>query len=149
MSNNNNKKNMDKKPDWLFRQSGVIAVHDGHVVLITAIKSKRWIIPKGVVEKDMSPPDSAAKEALEEAGILGIVNPNEIGRYQYNKWGGTCTVQVYVMYVEKLLEEWDEKDARTRKVVTPDQAVSMINDKDLQKIIADFFGRKNQVTRKS
>ena len=71
-----------------FKQSGVIPVYKGKVVLITARGSQRWITPKGSVEWELSAQDSAAKEALEEAGIKGQVFPEEIGTYTYEKMGG-------------------------------------------------------------
>ena len=57
-----------------FKQSGVIPVLDNRLVLITSRKSERWIIPKGYVEKGLSPSESAAKEAYEEAGLIGVVH---------------------------------------------------------------------------
>jgi 8-oxo-dGTP pyrophosphatase MutT (NUDIX family) len=50
-------------------------IRDGkiEVMLITSSTRKRWIIPKGMIEPDMTPQDSAAKEAWEEAGIIGQV----------------------------------------------------------------------------
>ena len=40
------------------------------VLLITSVKRKRWIIPKGYVEFNLSPFESAKKEAFEEAGRM-------------------------------------------------------------------------------
>ena len=56
-----------------FKQSGVIPVYEGKVVAITARGSKRWIVPKGNIPNSLSARKSAAKEALEEAGIKGKV----------------------------------------------------------------------------
>jgi len=133
---------MADKPDWLFRQSGVIPILENRIVLITAIKSKRWIIPKGVVDQGLSPQESAAKEAMEEAGIIGKVGSKMIGMYQYDKWGGTCKVKVYPLYVEKLLNHWEEKGVRQRKVVSPAEAVEMVQQKGLRDIMKRFF-KKN------
>ena len=65
----------------VFRQSGVIPVLDDRLVLITSRKSDRWIIPKGYVEKGLSPAESAAKEAYEEAGLIGVVHHKAAGNY--------------------------------------------------------------------
>ena len=90
---------MERKPKWFYDQSGVIPyrVENGQIQLmvITSRGRKRWIIPKGVIEKDLSPAESAVKEAFEEAGIRGRVSEIPLGEYQYQKWGGTCTVQVF------------------------------------------------------
>ena len=65
--------------DWMYNQSGVVPFKrskDGlQVLLITSRSGKRWVIPKGIVESEFSPQESAQKEAYEEAGITGkIIN---------------------------------------------------------------------------
>jgi 8-oxo-dGTP pyrophosphatase MutT (NUDIX family) len=64
----------------LVEQSGVIPyrIENGQieVMVITSSTGKRWVIPKGLIEPDMTPQDSAAKEAWEEAGLLGKVFPD-------------------------------------------------------------------------
>jgi 8-oxo-dGTP pyrophosphatase MutT (NUDIX family) len=108
---------MPPKPDWLYRQSAAIPILDGKLVLVTTRSGKEWTVPKGVIERAMTPWDSAAKEAHEEAGVLGTIETTELGRYTYAKWGGECTVQVYRLAVETLLDVWDEQQTRVRKVV--------------------------------
>ncbi len=130
---------MSAKPRWLFNQSGVIPYiknnGDIDIVLITNIKSKRWVIPKGVIELDLTPQASAVKEAYEEAGIKGIVEENEVGSYQYVKWGDICTVKVYLLKVTNLLTDWPEKDKRTRRLCSVEEALSMIEEEGLKRII--------------
>ncbi len=130
---------MSSKPGWFYVQSGVLPVLHGKIVLVTARKSKRWIIPKGIVEKDMSPYDSAAKEAYEEAGVVGRVRKKELGRYSYPKWDGICTVRVYPLYVEQLLGKWEEMHIRKRSIVTAREAVDMVDHDELAAIILAFF----------
>ncbi len=130
---------MSAKPRWLFNQSGVIPYiktnGDIKIVLITNIKSKRWVIPKGVIELDLTPQASAVKEAYEEAGIKGIVKENKVGSYQYVKWGDICTVKVYLLKVTNLLTDWPEKDKRTRRLCSVEEALSMIEEEGLKRII--------------
>ncbi len=61
-----------KKPDWLFRQSAVVPILERNgeamVVLITS-RSGRWGIPKGIIERELTPQASAANEAW--AGTTG------------------------------------------------------------------------------
>ena len=35
------------------------------ILLITSLKAKQWIIPKGIIEKTMTPQESALQEAEE------------------------------------------------------------------------------------
>ena len=111
-SNQKDHPNRQPVPDWFYTQSAVVPfrLENGKIkiLLITSRKKKKCIIPKGVVEPDFSTSDSAAQEAFEEAGIKGNIYPNPIGKYQYEKWGGTCTVTVFLMEIEKLIWEWPE-----------------------------------------
>ncbi len=122
-----------------FKQSGVVPVYKGKVVLITARGNKRWIIPKGSIDWELSAQDSAAKEALEEAGVKGTVLPDEIGTYTYEKMGGRYKVKLYYMEVSKLKDDWDEKHFRKRKLVTPKQAIKKVVPAAVSKIMASFF----------
>jgi len=122
-----------------FKQSGVIPVYKGKVVVITARGSKRWIIPKGSIDWELSAQESAAKEALEEAGIKGEVLPDEIGTYTYEKLGGSYKVRLYHMEVTKLKNQWDEKHFRKRKLLTPKQAIKKVVPAAVSKIMASFF----------
>ena len=55
------------------------------IMLVTSRGTRRWIIPKGWPKRGMPPYDTAAKEAFEEAGVLGKVNKRPIGSYPYDK----------------------------------------------------------------
>ncbi len=123
----------------VFKQSGVIPILNDRLVLITSRKSEQWIIPKGYVEKGLSPADSAAKEAYEEAGLIGVVHHKEAGNYRYRKFGKLFSVKVYPLFIETMLDEWDEMHVRSRKLVTPAEAVEMVGHVELRQIIADFF----------
>ena len=132
---------MSEVPDYFYKQSAVVPVreNDGEleILLITSRKRKRWVIPKGVKEPEMSGPDSAAKEALEEAGIEGTVNPGTLGTYKYDKWGGTCTVDVYLMEVTTVHDEWEEQ-FRDREWVDVGTAVERLREPALKKIIKNL-----------
>jgi hypothetical protein len=41
-----------------------------------------------------------------------------------------------------MLDEWEEMHVRSRRLVTPAQAVEMIAHGELRQIIADFFVKK-------
>ncbi|NMW20705.1 MAG: NUDIX hydrolase [Chlorobiaceae bacterium] len=127
----------------VFKQSAVIPVLDNRLVLITSRKSERWIIPKGYVEKGLSPAESAAKEAYEEAGLIGTVHHREAGKYRYRKFGKSFSVQVYPLFIETMLDEWDEMHDRQRKLVTPAEAIEMVCHRDLRRIISDYFSTQS------
>ena len=129
------------KPDYWYRQSAVVPFRNNgtiEILLITTRKKKKWIIPKGIIEENLTPLQSAEKEALEEAGIKGLVKNKAIGKYKYSKWGGTCKVKVFAMEVNEVLDIWEE-DFRDRKWIPLNQVKNEISDEKLTKIIESFF----------
>jgi phosphohistidine phosphatase len=129
---------MRARPEHHYRQSGVIPYRRRRgrleLLMVTSTNGKRWIIPKGVKELHLSPRNSAVKEALEEAGVRGKVSRTAIGNYQYRKWGGICTVQVFVMRVSEVLQVWEE-DFRERRWFSHREALYRVEEKELQQII--------------
>src|SRR6478672_189288 len=69
-------------------------------MLITSRENQRWVIPKGWPTKGKSPQYSAAREAFEEAGVVGAVAKRSVGSFSYQKRlkGGAvvvCNVHVF------------------------------------------------------
>jgi len=129
--------------DWIYNQSGVVPFRSEkgktQILLITSRSRKRWVIPKGIIEPDLSPQESAQKEAYEEAGVSGKICGEAVGTYTYDKWGGTCTVKVFLLEVEKTLEDWPESYFRTREWMSVEEAVKRVDETDLKEIIRDFI----------
>ena len=55
------------------------------ILLITSRESRRWVIPKGWPMKGRKPYEAAAREAYEEAGLLGEIGKRPLGFYLYEK----------------------------------------------------------------
>ena len=132
----------DYTPNSFYKQSAVIPYRKTkggiEILIITSRSRKRWVIPKGVIEPNLTPEDSAAKEAFEEAGVTGKVKKKCIGTYDYKKWGGVCSVKVYPMKVAKELTEWPEDTMRSRKWVSIDEAAATVTENKLKKIIRNL-----------
>jgi 8-oxo-dGTP pyrophosphatase MutT (NUDIX family) len=130
---------MSQIPEWFFNQSAVIPYRikagEIEVLLISSRKRKRWVIPKGVIEPSMSPQESAATEAWEEAGIIGQIWPHSIGAYEYQKWGGTCHVQVFLLKVKTVLEDWPEAIIRSRQWLNIEEAASRVDEEKLKQML--------------
>ena len=106
------------------------------VMLVTSRDTGRWVLPKGWVERRVSPHEMAAREAFEEAGIIGAVEAEPLGAYAYPKRLGrgapvTCKVAVFQMRVEKLLDDWPERRERVRRWFTLRQAAGAVKEPDL------------------
>ncbi|MEO0986929.1 MAG: NUDIX hydrolase [Cyanobacteria bacterium J06639_14] len=121
---------MLNSPTLIYHQSAVVPYlwcdDQLHIVLITSTNSGAWGIPKGMIEPDLSSAESAAKEALEEAGAMGQLSNTLLCEYAYEKWGGTCQVQVYPLLVTELLATWDESEYRERTTVSLQTAIAMV-----------------------
>jgi len=127
------------RPFWFYNQSGVIPYRVNQskteVLLITSRRRGRWIIPKGVIDPGTKAVESASKEAYEEAGIRGRVSSQPLGNYQYRKWGGICTVQVFALEVLDVLETWPESSFRRRQWIGVEQAANAVEELALKKLI--------------
>ena len=126
----------------IYPQSAVIPFQINNnkirVLLITSIKTKKWIFPKGIVEDHLTPQQSALQEALEEAGIEGEILDFSLGVYAYEKWGGICEVTVFPMHVTKILDYWPEAEVRQRKWVSIEKAKKLLSKDDLIKLLMKF-----------
>jgi len=112
-------------------------------LLVTCLTTRRWIIPKWHVERNMTAHASAAKEALEEAGVVGKISPRLLGKYQYDKLlpgGGVrrAAVRVYPLAVKKEKGRWDEMHIRERAWFPANEAVARTDEPGLQAIMRMF-----------
>lgn len=123
----------------LIQQSGVIPYRiqgeKVEILLITTSNRKHWSIPKGWVEPFMSSANSAAKEAYEEAGILGTVITPAIGRYECKKWGISFSVEVFLMHVDVVLDDWAEASKRQREWLNISHAIQRVERTDLKQLL--------------
>lgn len=108
------------------------------VMLITA--GDKWIIPKGHLEPFLSAPDSAAKEAYEEAGISGAVSPDPLGYWVYTKKGLEFRVDIYPLLVQEVHSTWPDHKRRKRKWFSLTKALSRVSGKELQQILLKVEG---------
>jgi len=109
-----------------FTQSAIIPyrfTEQGlEILLITSIRKKKWIIPKGFIEFNLTAFESAKKEAFEEAGVIGMNETVELGSFTLKKYGGLTKILVYSMEVEKIKDDYPEKNLRKRKWFTVQEA---------------------------
>ena len=112
-------------------------------MLITSRETRRWIVPKGWPMKGRSPHGTAAREALQEAGIRGRISKQAIGAYSYTKRGlggqrWDCTVHVFPLEVRTELDTWREKSERTREWFSYLEAAELIEEPELKSLILAF-----------
>lgn len=104
--------------------------------LITSLKKKRWIFPKGIIDPGETFVESALKEAYEEAGLRGHILEHELGRFEDFKWDTHLSIRVVMMQVTGCEPQWPETDLRQRKWVSGDEGVELLHKAKLKEFLA-------------
>src|SRR6266446_3757981 len=110
------------------------------VMLVTSRETRRWIIPKGWPHKGKAPHHSAAREAFEEAGVIGTVGRRPVGSFPYEKRlkNGdvlVCEVRVFPLKVTRQSKQWPEKEHREVKWLSAKEAAETVQEPMLSEII--------------
>lgn len=127
------------------RQAGALAWLPGEplrFVLVTSRRTRRWVFPKGGIEEGHTAPETAAREALEEAGVVGRAAPRPIGSFRSEKirpphvWA--LQVDLFPLAVDEVCDEWPESAQRLRRFVTLDEARDLLADPEML-ALAELF----------
>lgn len=114
------------------------------VMLVTSRDTRRWVLPKGWpkgwAEDHLTASKLAAKEAFEEAGLLGRVSNVPISSYEYQKRlpeseSTTCEVTIFPMQVDVELDGWPERDERRRQWFGVRVAAQLVQEPDLADLL--------------
>ena len=109
------------------------------VVLVTTRGSGRWTIPKGNRMAGLPDYRAAETEALEEAGLVGVISEKPLGRYQFWKrqdahWA-LADVTVFVLSVNEQVETFKEKGQRDIKAFSFEDAAETVYEPGLSALI--------------
>ncbi|HYV36384.1 MAG TPA: NUDIX hydrolase [Gemmataceae bacterium] len=118
-----------------LKQAAAIPVKNNKICLVTTSNGKRWIVPKGLIDPGHTASEAALNEAWEEAGLVGVLQPEPVGTYLYSKMGSTYHVVVFLMQVTEAAEDWPERTLRQRAWVSVDEALEEICDAGLRELI--------------
>jgi 8-oxo-dGTP pyrophosphatase MutT (NUDIX family) len=119
-------------------------IHEGiEVLLISSRDTGRWVLPKGWPMQGRTPYGTAAREALEEAGVVGKVSHEAVGAYHYMKRKKSgrevlCHVTVFPMLVERQRKTWPEMHQRVTRWFPLAEAAGLVNEPELQQVIRNF-----------
>lgn len=129
-------------------QFGVVPYRFGsggtvEVMLVTSRDTGRWVIPKGWPIDGLEPHLSAAREAYEEAGLIGITSETELGHFRYLKKRKqnpdvAVVLRVFPMAVEVQLEDWPERAWRNTRWFSAEEAAQSVEEDGLADIIRRF-----------
>ena len=114
------------------------------VLLVTSRDTGRWLLPKGWPIAGLDPWQTAAREAWEEAGVKGETLVQCLGHYSYLKTfadraGQPCIVAVYALRVVSIAARFREHQQRRRKWFALEKAAALVQEPQLQQLIADFI----------
>jgi 8-oxo-dGTP pyrophosphatase MutT (NUDIX family) len=118
------------------------------IMLVTSRETRRWIIPKGWPKKGKSARQSAAREAFEEAGVIGRISRRAVGSFSYEKRlkdGETveCEVRVFPLHVKRQTKEWPEKEDRKVKWLSADKAAKKVDEPTLGELIRQLARKRD------
>jgi len=143
-----------RNPTAVIQQVGALpySIVDGRMafLLVTSRRSGRWIFPKGAIEPHLTPWDSAALEAFEEAGVLGEVEQEPIGSYRAVAGSGGSKligIDLYPLRVSQQLDSWKEKGQRLRHWVTVREARRLLAHRELADLVAGFHETRAEKRR--
>jgi 8-oxo-dGTP pyrophosphatase MutT (NUDIX family) len=132
---------MSISPELLW-QAAAIPVQNGQVCLVTSRSGKRWVVPKGCLEPGKTAGEIALLESWEEAGLVGVLRPEPVGSYVYQKADLTCHVTVFLLQVTEAAEDWPERGQRERCWLSFVQAMRRVEEPGLRELIRGVAGNR-------
>lgn len=119
------------------------------VLLITSRETRRWVLPKGWRKRKVKAAEQAAREAYEEAGLIGEIGKRAVGHYSYDKRlrsGRTvpCRVDVFPLDVTGRLDDWPEKAEREAAWFTPAEAAARVDEAGLAELLRRVDGKLSE-----
>ncbi|XP_022748916.1 nudix hydrolase 12, mitochondrial-like [Durio zibethinus] len=100
------------------------------VLMISTSNRDDLVFPKGGWEDDETVHEAACREALEEAGVKGILDENPLGVWEFRSKSrqnscsleGGCRGYMFALEVTEELDSWAEQTNYKRKWLCPEEA---------------------------
>src|SRR5262245_34723878 len=122
------------------RQAGALAVWRGRGCLVRSRSGTGWVLHKGRLERGKTAKQIALQEAWEEAGLIGRLRREAVGRYRYLKGGRVHEVVVFMLEVAEAVDDWPESHWRRRRWLRPGKAARRIRHEGLCDLLARTLG---------
>lgn len=131
----------------ICRRPGNVTGSGIEILLITSRDTQRWVIPKGWSMAKKKPHQVARREAWEEAGVRGQVSKTPLGYYRYDKKMPEgervqCLVQVHLLDVAALYQDFPEKGQRELRWFSPAEAARAVKEPGLQDIFRRLYSQE-------
>ena len=120
-------------------------------LLVTSRRRHRWILPRGWPVDGMSYGMAAAREAREEAGVIGDIGHTALGDYHYEKRTGRgyrvpCRVFVFPLLVTEQRLDWREQEQREQRWCDLSTAADLVRQDGLTKFLKSLSRMPDLVT---
>jgi 8-oxo-dGTP pyrophosphatase MutT (NUDIX family) len=133
----------------LIHQSGAIVIRldskEPRVLLVTSRRNPRkWIFPKGHIEKEETAEAAALREAKEEAGVTGkLIGP--AGVLEYGFFGVKARVEYFLAVLTR--ETGPPEDGRSRAWLGLNDALERLSYKGTRKLLRKAWKKVLLVSR--
>ncbi|KAJ7972102.1 Nudix hydrolase 16 mitochondrial-like [Quillaja saponaria] len=113
-----------------YRRSGGTSEKVLEVLMINSTSGPGLVFPKGGWENDETVEEAAVREAVEEAGVRGVLM-DFLGYYEFKSKTlqdefcpeGLCKAAMFALLVKEELECWPERSTRQRSWLTIPEAI--------------------------
>lgn len=109
------------------------------VMLVTPSAGGGWILPKGNIAKRLDTLTSAAKEALEEAGVVGECENHVLGTVNISKTpDDVASARIYPLEIRRILPRWEEEGVRSRRLFQIDRAIRIMKSEESAEVLRNL-----------
>jgi 8-oxo-dGTP pyrophosphatase MutT (NUDIX family) len=118
--------------------------NEWRVLLVTSRYTGEWIVPKGNVEADESAAQTALREAEEEAGVSGELG-TFVGTFLQPRRVELAEIDLFLLYVQRVLDPWLEKGQRRRRWFSFDEAREITTRPEVRRMLdlgAELLGKQ-------
>ncbi|CAE6068116.1 unnamed protein product [Arabidopsis arenosa] len=119
------------------------------VLMISSPNRHDLVFPKGGWEDDETVLEAASREAMEEAGVKGILREDPLGVWEFRSksssleadccLGGGCKGYMFALEVKEELAIWPEQDNRERRWLNVKEALELCRYEWMQSALEEFL----------
>lgn len=132
-----------------------VSYDEFEVLMVSTPNRHDLVFPKGGWEDDESVHEAACREALEEAGVRGILNETSLGMWEFRSKSrqscssqvGACRGYMFALEVTEQLESWPEQDTHHRRWVSVSEARELCRYEWMREALSAFLLRIQSAKR--
>ncbi|XP_019096959.1 PREDICTED: nudix hydrolase 12, mitochondrial-like [Camelina sativa] len=117
------------------------------VLMVSSPNRHDLVFPKGGWEDDETVREAASREAMEEAGVKGILREDPLGVWEFRSKSSTvedeclggCKGYMFALEVTEQLEDWPERENRQRKWLNVQEALELCRYEWMQRALEEFL----------